>query len=105
MMYASVVPALRLPKKFTAFDYAVPADIAPTLRRGDVVRVAFGGRRCYGIVFEIKQKSHVPAERIKPITEVLRGVKFLEKDMNALLEVRRFTNSSLPLIVKTFLPS
>ena len=62
------------------FDY-LPPDLpqgAAELRPGMRVRVPFGRRRLVGVVMEVGDSSELPAERLKPILEVLDAAPALE---------------------------
>ena len=67
------------------FDYLPPPGAeAPAV--GARVRVPFGRQRLVGLVMGIAQDSQVPAERLKPILEVLDSVPVLDAAAVALLE-------------------
>src|SRR5450755_4563984 len=68
------------------FDYLPPAEearhpIAPGVR----VRVPFGRRRLIGVVVAPASHSEIPAQRLRPILEVLDSEPVLDAAMLALL--------------------
>ncbi|HLY52675.1 MAG TPA: primosomal protein N', partial [Steroidobacteraceae bacterium] len=69
------------------FDYLPPAAGAPSAPApGMRVRVPFGRRRLIGLVVEVASETEVPAERLKPILEVLDDRPLLEPAALALLQ-------------------
>lgn len=102
MKYCSVVPALRLPRRFKAFDYAVPPKIAVT--RGDLVRITFAGRRTLGLVVAANTSPTFDPKKIKTIDGRVSGVRFRGGAIATLESVQKFTNAALPLVVRTFIP-
>ena len=54
-MIALVYPFLKLPRRFSFFDYQVPNGFS--VKAGDLVRITFRGRSCYGLVQGIKATS------------------------------------------------
>ncbi|HVH84766.1 MAG TPA: primosomal protein N', partial [Steroidobacteraceae bacterium] len=70
------------------FDYLPPAqasgDAEP--RPGTRVRVPFGRRRMIGVVMGVSGTSDLPAERLKPILEVLDAAPPLEASALALIQ-------------------
>src|SRR5579871_2955864 len=70
------------------FDYLEPpsglftADVRPGMR----VRVPFGRQKLVGIVMEVATSSDVPAEKLKPILEVLDAQPVLDASALALLQ-------------------
>ena len=67
------------------FDYLPPA--APTLSPtvGVRVRVPFGRQRPIGLVAAVTETSEIPAERLKPILEVLDAMPLLDDGLQELL--------------------
>jgi primosomal protein N' len=72
------------------FDYLPPAPAAgaPEPAPGMRVRVPFGRRRMVGTVLEVADSSELPAERLKPILEVLDPQPLLDAGA---LELIRWT--------------
>lgn len=66
------------------FDYLPPAGGVPPCP-GSRVRVPFGGRRLVGLVMATATTSELPAERLKPVIEVLDERPLLDADLLALL--------------------
>jgi primosomal protein N' (replication factor Y) (superfamily II helicase) len=69
------------------FDYLPPpaADGAAAPAPGTRVRVPFGRQRLTGVLMELAASSELPAERLKPILEVLDPVPALDRAALALL--------------------
>lgn len=71
-MFAKIIPILKLPRRFGAFDYRLPADRSFVV--GDVVRISF--RRCVvlGIVTSIEETTNekrvIEAENSDPIFHI-----------------------------------
>ena len=55
-----------------AYDYAVPADLAPAIAPGAFVRVPLGGAKRVGVVWGAGEGDVDPA-RLKPVTAVLEA--------------------------------
>lgn len=53
------------------FDYLVPARLEESARPGCRVRVAFGRRRAEGWVIRLKRETAVPAERLRPLSDLV----------------------------------
>ncbi|HSD12617.1 MAG TPA: hypothetical protein VLC10_03595, partial [Patescibacteria group bacterium] len=67
-MYASVIPALKLPRLLTGpFDYAIPETLAASVGRGSVVIVPWRGRKVPGLVVGVSETPAIDAKNIKPI--------------------------------------
>ena len=66
------------------FDYLPPAGGDPPAP-GARVRVPFGRRRVVGLVAETAPSSELPAERLKPVVEVLDDAPLLDAGLLALL--------------------
>jgi primosomal protein N' (replication factor Y) len=66
-MYASIIPAVRLPKGMMAFDYEIPPDLSDTIRRGSWVIVPWRGREVDGLVTAVSKKPEVAQAKIRPI--------------------------------------
>ncbi len=54
-MYANVIPILRLPRRFTVFDYAIPDGTSVSV--GDVIQIPFRNRTVLGVVKSISNSS------------------------------------------------
>lgn len=54
-MFAAVYPLIRLPRRFTFFDYQIPDDLQVEI--GDLVNIPFKGRLIIGLVKQINQTS------------------------------------------------
>jgi primosomal protein N' (replication factor Y) len=62
-----------------------PSASAPAIEPGTRVRVPFGSQRLIGLVVEIASSSDLPAERLKPILEVLDSRPILDTPALGLL--------------------
>src|ERR1700756_3551843 len=89
------------------FDYLPPdlglfeAPIEPGMR----VRVPFGRQRLVGIVMEKSDSSDLPAERLKPILEVLDARAVLDASALALLRwAAEYYHHPLGEVLSTALP-
>mgnify|MGYP004566361163 CR=1 FL=1 len=70
-MYAKVIVGLHQPESNQMFDYRIPAEMAVEI--GVRVIVPFGRRnkKTEGYVISLSEKTEVPADKIKEISEVL----------------------------------
>lgn len=103
MKYCSVVPALRLPRRFKTFDYAVPPKIAVT--RGDLVRITFAGRRSVGLVVATNTQPTFDPKKIKMIDGRVSGVRLDARTIGVLESIEQQTGVGLPLVLRTFVPA
>ncbi|TSI11460.1 primosomal protein N' [Lysinibacillus sp. BW-2-10] len=53
------------------FDYVVPLPMVPLIENGSRVKVPFGPRNVLGFVVNLKNHTEVPADKIKPISQLL----------------------------------
>ena len=67
-MYITV--AIDTPLRRT-FDYRLPADLEAQLLPGARVRVPFGRRQVVGIALEHRERTDVPASKVRPLQAVL----------------------------------
>src|SRR5262245_14407950 len=67
-----------------AFDYLPPAG-GVAIEPGTRVRVPFGRQRLIGVVLEVASSSDLPAERLKPVLEVLDSQPILDSGLLGLL--------------------
>jgi primosomal protein N' (replication factor Y) (superfamily II helicase) len=70
----------------TLFDYLAP-DSGPPPTPGTRVRVPFGRRRPVGLVTALAARSELPAERLKPVIEVLDAAPLFDPTMLKLLDL------------------
>lgn len=54
-MIAEVVPLIRFPRSQGIFDFTIPPQL--DLRPGQIVRIPFGRRQLFGLVWKIKQRT------------------------------------------------
>ncbi len=76
-MYAKVFPILRLPRRFTVFDYAIPDGMS--VKVGDVIRIPFRHRTVLGVVKAISDSSN--EERVIDIASGSIGFTIPEIDL------------------------
>lgn len=71
-MFVKIIPILKLPRRFGAFDYRLPAE--RTFAAGDVVRISFRRRIVLGVVASIEaatnEKRVIEAENSDPIFHI-----------------------------------
>ncbi|MEY4744446.1 MAG: hypothetical protein RL272_391, partial [Candidatus Parcubacteria bacterium] len=104
-MYASVIPALRLPRQLTGpFDYAVPEALSGAVRRGSIVLVPWRGRKIAGLVVAMSGTPGIDKKDIKPIA----GVASAERAPDDLIETFSWMAehyvASPATVVKCFVP-
>ena len=84
-MFVKIIPILKLPRRFGAFDYRLPADRVFAI--GDVVRVSFRRRIVLGIVTSIEkttnEKRVIEAENSDPIFHIS------SEHLNSLITIAR----------------
>ncbi|OGL72312.1 hypothetical protein A3D72_01420 [Candidatus Uhrbacteria bacterium RIFCSPHIGHO2_02_FULL_57_19] len=98
-MFAEIIPALRLPPRFSFFDYLIPEGL--NLLPGDVVKVPFRSGLIAGVVRSVKNET-AQKGTLKNVSERIAGLRF---DINILEWAARAYGTSLPLVVFTFLPT
>lgn len=76
-MFARVYPLLRLPRRFTFFDYAVAESTSVSV--GDLVEIPFKHRKLLGIVKELTDTSEY--KRVSPISRVIEKSFFTPSDV------------------------
>ncbi len=67
-MFAQVYPLIRLPRRFTFFDYQIPAELEVEV--GDLVTIPFKGRLISGVV--IRTTSTTEFKKISNIEQILK---------------------------------
>lgn len=104
MLYAKIIPSLRLKRSLGVFDYLVPKELEKKISIGDLVEIYFRNKKTNGIVKALNKKSDVKKEKIKTINKLIAS-NFLDKN---LLEMIDWLNKeyyiSKPLALKTILP-
>lgn len=99
-MIAEVYPIMKLPRRCTFFDYAVPNDLHTQV--GDLVRMPFKNRSVYGIVAGLKTTSE--AKKLASLEQVVLN-KFL--DLHDLVRFTQIANrvvQSVSSVLYTALP-
>jgi primosomal protein N' (replication factor Y) (superfamily II helicase) len=89
----------------TLFDYLAPAD-SPPPAPGSRVRVPFGRRRQVGLVMGHADASELPAERLKPVLEVLDSEPLFDTRLLQLLDwAARYYHEPPGAVMATALPA
>ncbi len=87
------------------FDYRIPAaftDIHPGMR----VRVPFGRRKLTAVVMQLAERSELPAERLKPLLEVLDEQPCLDAATLSLLQwSARYYHHPVGEVISSALPA
>ena len=84
-MVAAVIPIIRLPKRFGAFDYIVPPEFEKRLRHGSMVRIQFRKKEVYGLVWNTTRTVEKEA-KLKAIAAVLHEKPLLLPPQLSLLK-------------------
>jgi len=70
-LYAEIIVDVATYHVDRSFDYAVPAEWHAVIEKGCRVKVPFGPRNVLGFVVGLKNDTDVPANKIKPIAQIL----------------------------------
>ena len=84
MRFAQVIVDVSAYPVDRPFDYLIPEDWEELVDIGCRVKVPFGPRNVLGFVVGITTESDVPAEKIKPISEILDLESILTEEMLSL---------------------
>ncbi len=105
MPYASVVLDIPTRSLATAFSYAVPKELAADAVVGATVLVPFSGREVVGYVTALARRlpSDVPAEKVRPVSQVLAPSAFDEAAARVALWIAREYACPLADAVRPFL--
>lgn len=104
-MFAEIIPLARLPKNLTYFDYEVPQEIEGQIKLGQIVLLPFRGKKIKGVVIKIKDRAAEFKTALKKIIKILSEEPAIDEARLALLQwMSEYYISSLPLLLKTFLP-
>ncbi len=66
-MIASVIPALRLPRCLSRFDYTVPDELSQNIRVGQLVTIPFRSGERFGIVQSLRNKRMQKLKNVRSI--------------------------------------
>ncbi|KPJ85634.1 hypothetical protein AMJ57_02375 [Parcubacteria bacterium SG8_24] len=102
--FASVIPAVRLPRKMSAFDYAIPDRLTDAVRRGAWVLIPWRGRLVDGLVVGINPEPEIPADRLKEISGLGSTFVLPEGLVDSLLWCSGHYLVSPGAVVQAFLP-
>lgn len=100
-MIAEVYPILKLPRKCTYFDYALPNGL--NLAVGDLVKVPFKGRETLGIVRGLKATSE--AKKLISITAGVQSRYLNEVDIQRYEHIASYLVQSVSSLLHTALPA
>ncbi len=104
-MYAKVVPAVRLPKSFGEYDYAIPEQYRAYVKRGSWVVVPWRNKPTDALVTEVTDESTIDPSKAKEILGFGDLHPVGEDLMNVLNRAADQWFSSPPSLVKAFLPT
>ncbi len=95
---ASVVPLTRLPRGIDFFDYAIPLNLADSIRVGSKVVIPFRSKKIDGVVWNITEQT---TERtLKDIFQVVPESPLSEEILRLVEWAARFYACSLSLIMQ-----
>ncbi len=72
--FAAIIPAIRLPRKLSEFDYEVPPDLADNLKLGQIVKINFRNTIINGAIYRL---SHVSNDKDRSYKKIIRAVNGL----------------------------
>jgi len=107
-MFATVIPALRLPRRLTTFSYSLPDTLTAQCRPGVVVSVPWRNRAVDAVVVSCNQAAPtgVAPERFKDILSVRHPEPLLTEQQLQLVDRLAGTYCVAPgAVVKMLLPS
>ena len=88
--------AVLFPVALDCFDYLAQEQLPV----GTFVRATLGRKKMIGVVWNKKTNEDLPAEKLKPILEVLPMPKLPEKTINFINWVAAYTMSALGAVLK-----
>src|SRR3990167_4981709 len=97
-MKVSVLLPLPLNDAFS-YEYTHPLPL------GTLVKVSFGSRERYGIIWEDQGKGTSSLKTLKPLLTVFEGVQLPEASLKFLMWVSDYTMSARGQILKMILPT
>lgn len=100
-MIAKVYPMKRMPRRFSVFDYDVPAGI--TVRRGSCVRIPFRTQSLFGIVASVEEKGF-DRRNLKTIQAVCADIQFSDKDVFFFEQTSFDLAQSVPSLLHAAIP-
>ena len=104
LMYAKVIPAVRLPKSFGEYDYAVPEQYRAHVRRGSWIVVPWRNKPTDALVIGVADKPAIDPGKVKEMIG-FGDTGLVGDDIISLLErASNYWFSSPTSIVKAFLP-
>ncbi len=103
-MIAEVIPRIKLPRRFTFFDYLVPDELENQVKIGQIVEIPFRGKKLEGLVLNLKEKSETKASSLKPIEKIHDIAPLAEWQAEIVKWTGRYYFSSWGLVLKSLLP-
>lgn len=101
-MIAEVIVDLSSESIDKIFDYIT----VEGLQRGQLVLVPFGNKQIEGFVVNLKEKSDVPTEKLKPVTDILTKEPVIREEMFKLADfMKQEYHLRMVDILRLFLPS
>ncbi len=76
MQIAQIVPNVRTTKE-AVFDYAIPPELLPMVKRGILVEIPFHGRKLEGIIIDIKRSS--PISHLSSLISIIDPVPVIDE--------------------------
>lgn len=105
MKYAGVIVDISHEKLDKTFQYIIPEQLEETLDIGDKVNIPFGRSHRTGYVVEITEEPQVELDRLKPLTDVVKGsVSIDEKLIKLAYWMKTFYGSTINQALKTVIP-
>ncbi|MDD5043308.1 MAG: primosomal protein N' [Patescibacteria group bacterium] len=104
-MIAEIIPAIKLPRNFTYFDYLVPEELKSSLRVGQIVQIPFRGQKIEGLVYNIKKGSESKFKKLKAIIKIpINPPVFDREDIELIKWLANYYFISWGLSAKQFIP-
>lgn len=104
-MIAQIIPRIKLPRKFTYFDYAIPLNLVKNIKIGHLVKINFRGKELEGLVYKLKEKTY-STKKLKNISAVIEELSPLPPPRIKLLtSLADYYFISWGLMLKNFIPA
>lgn len=100
-MFADIYPITRLPRRLSAFTYAIPPT-CPNLKRGDLVSIPWRGSTKRGVIASIH--SNTPTYPTKPLHNA-SGSFLTEEELGLYEALATSTLQSVSTLLETALPT
>lgn len=107
-MIAKIIPILRLPANLGVFDYLIPEELSNKIKTGQLVKTNFRSQKINGLVTEIKAKSTIEKNKLKPVLQIIDELPFLTinqlKLINWLADYYYISPALAAKLIISFLP-